>query len=131
MLDILITGSRNMGLGYFTISWLELLNKFPQERGQVIVGCAKSGADYYARERLNKVKVYKADWNTHGKRAGFIRNQKMVDALLARPSHHTKVCLAVWDGKSNGTRDTMNRCRDAGIPVFYINFELRVLNWHV
>ncbi|GHE33275.1 hypothetical protein GCM10017673_40260 [Streptosporangium violaceochromogenes] len=51
-----------------------------------------------------------ADWHTHGKAAGPIRNQAMV-ALGAA------LCIAAPLGASTGTRDCTRRARAAGIEV--------------
>jgi YspA, cpYpsA-related SLOG family len=55
-----------------------------------------------------------ADWDRHGKAAGVIRNQEMVDAgadvLLAFPLHLSA-------GPSIGTRDCIRRAAKAGIPT--------------
>lgn len=47
-------------------------------------------ADQYAREKSLRVIPFPADWDTHGKRAGFIRNKQMLDegnphAVIAFP----------------------------------------------
>lgn len=59
-----------------------------------------------------KVVAVAADWHKFGKRAGPIRNQKM---LNEKPD----LCLAfhVDIKNSRGTRDMVERCQQAGIPV--------------
>jgi hypothetical protein len=59
-----------------------------------------------------KVETCPADWNKHGKAAGFIRNQEMVDT---KPD----ICLAfpASNKPSNGTWDTITRCAKYGIKV--------------
>ena len=51
-----------------------------------------------------------ADWNTHGKRAGYIRNHKMVRAADA--------VVVFWDGESRGTRHTMNIAKEMDKPLY-------------
>lgn len=72
------------------------------------------GADRLAREwchqSLCQYENYPADWKTHGRAAGPIRNQQMIDE--GRP---TKV-VAFPGGR--GTADMVRRARAAGIPVF-------------
>jgi predicted Rossmann fold nucleotide-binding protein DprA/Smf involved in DNA uptake len=51
-----------------------------------------------------------ADWNAHGKSAGPIRNRKMAgmaDALIA-----------VWDGKSRGTKNMIETAEKMGLRVY-------------
>jgi hypothetical protein len=66
-------------------------------------------ADQYAREKSLKVLSFPADWGTHGKKAGFIRNKQMLDegkpdAVIAFPG-------------GNGTRMMVGLAKRYGIPV--------------
>lgn len=56
--------------------------------------------------------VHPADWNRHGKAAGHIRNQEMVDL-------DAHVCLAFFlrSALNRGTQDCVRRAEKAGIPV--------------
>lgn len=56
------------------------------------------------------VTVYPADWETHGKRAGVLRNLQMLDQW-------PNLVLAWWDGKSKGTLHTITEARKRKIPV--------------
>jgi len=79
----------------------------------IVHGAAK-GADRMAHQEAEKlgllVEPHPADWGKHGKVAGPYRNATMA-ALGA------DLCLAFWDGRSNGTRDMMDRADTHGIPV--------------
>jgi len=76
---------------------------------------ADSLAKKYARQHLNiKYTEFPADWNKHGKAAGFIRNQQIVDAC--------DTVLAFWDGKSAGTKDTIERAKRAKKSTFIVYF---------
>lgn len=55
------------------------------------------------------VKRFPADWATHGRAAGPIRNSEMIE--------YADQVIAVWDGKSKGTGDTVRKARRAGLPV--------------
>lgn len=83
---------------------------------EIIVGGAR-GADYFAAKAAINYDIlcttFYADWSRHGKAAGPIRNQDMVDQ---KPDH----CLAFVLPGSRGTWDTVNRCKKAGIPVTII-----------
>lgn len=72
------------------------------------------GADRLARMWAHTRDVacteFPADWDVHGKAAGPIRNQRMIDE--GRP---TKV-MAFKGGR--GTADMVRRAKKAGIPVF-------------
>jgi len=77
-----------------------------------IVHGAARGADTLAADVAEQlgwtVEAHPADWNRHGKAAGIIRNQKMldtgVDGVIAMPG-------------GRGTADMVRRAQDAGIPV--------------
>ncbi len=78
-----------------------------------IVHGGASGADAlagaWAAERRVKTLVFPADWNTHGRAAGPIRNQQMADAS------HGATLLAFPGGA--GTADMIRRATAARIPV--------------
>jgi hypothetical protein len=59
--------------------------------------------------QVSNVRVYEADWATHGKRAGPIRNIKMLDEEKPR------VVIAFPGGA--GTANMMKIGREAGVPV--------------
>lgn len=79
----------------------------------IVHGAAK-GADRIAAQEGQKlgllIEEHPADWQTHGKRAGVIRNEEM--AKLG-----ADLCLAFWDGRSRGTSDMVDRAERHGIPL--------------
>jgi len=62
----------------------------------------------WAESREIACETYPADWDKHGKAAGPIRNQEMLD-------QHPDFVLAFPGG--NGTADMVARARRAGVPV--------------
>lgn len=66
-----------------------------------ISGGAKRGPDAliveWARKHGYECFIFEADWDAHGKAAGFMRNAKMREEL----TH----LLAFWDGESKGTEE--------------------------
>lgn len=82
-------------------------------------GCsgADSIAGFIAKEMGCKVQVFTADWKTYGKRAGPIRNQKMLD--IGKPdmilAFHNKI------ETSKGTLDLISRAQNKGLQVKLIN----------
>lgn len=78
----------------------------------LICGMAR-GADAlaygWARFWGLSVDEFPADWKLHGRAAGPIRNQQMLDE--GRPD----TCIAFPGG--NGTADMVRRCRIKGVPV--------------
>lgn len=92
--------------------------------GQLVVieGEAR-GADVIARaeaERLGlKVARFPADWDAHGRGAGHIRNQEMLDQ---RPG----MVVAFIDKpleESRGTHDMVRRARAAGVPTYVVQVQ--------
>lgn len=95
----------------------QILDRVLAERGiSVIIHGGARGADSlagrWAASRGIEVAVYPADWNTHGKRAGPLRNQLMLDD--GRPD----AVIAFAGGR--GTADMIRRARAAGLPVWEI-----------
>lgn len=98
------------------------LSKLPP--GTVIVHGACRGADNiagYVAEKLGfQVRVYPAQWELHGKRAGSLRNQAMLDG--EHPSKDgTKLDFAIVFHKDLrlglGSHDMKNRLDAAGVRV--------------
>jgi len=78
----------------------------------IVHGAARGAdtfADKWAEVMALDVHRYPADWKAHGKSAGPIRNQQMLDAR--KPS----LVVAFPGGK--GTADMIARARKAGIDV--------------
>lgn len=80
----------------------------------VISGGAK-GADSIAAKLAKSwkwhLRVFLADWDSHGRAAGVMRNQKMLDVEC--PDQ----VLAFWDGRSKGTLDMISRAVRYGVEV--------------
>ena len=66
------------------------------------------GKEYAARNSI-PIEYYPADWNKHGRSAGFIRNQEMV--------HKAEALIALWDNKSKGTKHTIDLAEKAGLKL--------------
>jgi hypothetical protein len=66
-------------------------------------------AERAARTRGLRTLIFPADWTTYGKRAGYVRNQTIVD--------HADDVVAFWDGRSPGTADTIRKAQQAGLSV--------------
>lgn len=84
---------------------------------EIVSGTAK-GADklgeQYARELGIPIKRFPADWNTHGKGAGHIRNKEM--------ANYGDQLIAFWDGDSKGTKQMIEYCKSIGLPTKIITF---------
>jgi hypothetical protein len=82
---------------------------------QVIHGGAR-GADHMAGVWASGagvwVRIFRADWGTHGKAAGPIRNQRMLD--------EGKPDLVVACSGGTGTADMVRRAQEAGHKVLFV-----------
>lgn len=85
---------------------------------KVIHGVCPSGADAIAAQwaKSNNIETieYPADWNQHGKKAGFLRNQQMI--VEGKP----EVVVAAWDGESKGTKHTIDLAAKHKIPCIRV-----------
>lgn len=66
-------------------------------------------AENIAKAAHMKTEIYLADWKRYGKSAGAIRNQIIVNMA-------DKV-VAFWDGKSPGTKITIDMAREANKSI--------------
>ncbi len=116
MLKILIAGSRDFN----NVNLMRnILDKFFPEPFHLISGGAK-GADKLSenyllgREGCFKT-IIPANWDLHGKSAGYIRNKKMFE-------ENPNIVVVFWDGKSKGTKHTLNLAKEHQIPTLIIYF---------
>lgn len=105
---IAIVGSRNFQNAELVTSFVRSL---PLET--TIVSGGARGADQWAEQAAKlfglQTQVFHADWDNLGRRAGPIRNARIVaeaDRLVA-----------FWNGRSRGTLNTILSARAAGLPV--------------
>jgi len=83
----------------------------------IINGKAKgvdSASSDWAIVNYAQLKEYPADWETHGKAAGFIRNQQMLD--------EGKPDLVIAFPGGSGTADMIRRAKKAGIEVREVTY---------
>lgn len=79
----------------------------------VVSGGAKgvdSLGERYANEMNLQLNVFIPDWDTHGRAAGPIRNRKMAE--------NAEALIAIWDGKSRGTKNMIETARKLGLLVY-------------
>lgn len=113
---VLACGDRN----WDDLFIIERVLAFLGPNDTLINGCAR-GADtlaaWAASENGCKLEDYPADWNTHKKAAGPIRNQQMLDE--GKP----ELVFAFHSNlqSSKGTKDMVKRAVGAGIPVYVIS----------
>lgn len=115
---LIIAGGRDYK---FSVDDFEKLEKLHRQHKvtEVVSGKAKSivdgetrGADWYgevwAYERQIPIKPFPADWKTHGKAAGPIRNAEM--------AKYADACVLFPGGR--GTQSMYEEAKKAGIEIF-------------
>ena len=124
MRRVLITGSRDWddrrAVDVAIMDWFNLgfylEGRSPKDITLVSGGCP-TGADRMGELIGNilgfNVEVHPADWKTHGKRAGFIRNSEMVKL-------GADICFAFIKNGSRGASHTAGLAEKAGIPIIRI-----------
>ena len=103
MSKIAVVGSRD----FDDYEWMKtVLTDYLDEMDLLVSGGAR-GADSlgarFAKEHRVQTLIFKPDWETHGKAAGPIRNKQIVEAC--------DVLIAFWDGKSKGTKNSIDTAR--------------------
>lgn len=100
-------------------AWAEIAHKTGRQTSPPLLktlihggarGADEGGADWGRSEHAN-VNCFKANWRKHGKAAGPIRNQQMIDE--GQPD----IAIAFPGGK--GTADMTRRLEAAGIPIVF------------
>ena len=114
--QVIIAGSRDFNDYDLLSTKCDFL--FSQKKPtKIISGCA-NGADKlrirYAKDNGIEVLEFPADWDKHGKSAGYIRNTEMLK--------YADALIAFWDGKSKGTKHMISIAKKKDIQT-------RVIKW--
>jgi len=113
-----IIGSRDFT--DFEFMETEVKNSFTNLRDiDIIVSGGARGADRLAERFAEKYEIptliFKADWDRHGKKAGYLRNVDIVK--------NADYVMAFWDGYSKGTKHSIELAQNVfGVPVKVINY---------
>lgn len=85
---------------------------------EIVEGGAR-GADRlgyeYARANTLAHRRFTADWGTHGKKAGMLRNIEMAE--------YADALVAFWDQSSKGTLHMIETMKKLGKPVRIVKYE--------
>ena len=102
---VAVVGSRGIGSA-------DLRKYIPEDAAIILSGGARGVdrlAEAYAREHGLGLEVLLPDYELFGKTAPLIRDRQIVDKA--------DLVVAIWDGKSPGTRYTVEYAKAQGVPV--------------
>ena len=81
--------------------------KFMFGKPSLVISGGAKGVDQLGEAWADKLEIKKQifipDWDKYGKQAGFIRNEDIIK--------NCDICLAIWDGGSNGTKNDFDLCK--------------------
>lgn len=114
--NIIIAGSRGFN---DRVLLADKLAKLLVNKTDICVICGDArGADFLGREWAgnngHEVITMPAQWDMHGKRAGYIRNTQMAKIADA--------CVVFWDGQSRGSKHMIDICRKRDIPLRVVQY---------
>ena len=121
---LIVAGSRGYN-NYFQFHQVldYVLSNQKQKRKIVIVSGGARGTDslaeLYAKERGYEFKVFPADWDTYGKTAGYIRNEKMHSYISG---HTNRGCICFWDMESKGTKQNFGLSYSKNTRLIVFNY---------
>lgn len=114
-IKLIIAGSRSITL----FNLVERAFEMADMKGrtiEIVSGGAK-GVDrlgeLLAKQLHIPIKRFPADWNLHGRSAGYIRNTEM--------ANYADELLAIWDGESKGTKHMINIMKKKQKVVYEFN----------
>ncbi len=111
---ILVSGSRDFPHPHLVRQTIQ--NVITPE-DSLMHGCAR-GVDTWAGETAKAcgatVIRRPADWDRYGKRAGYLRNEQMLNEARQHPG---LLVVIFWDGQSRGTKHMIDLCAASHIPI--------------
>ena len=112
-MKIAIIGSRNLRID-------SISEYIPSECDEIVTGGAR-GVDTYAAEYAERygirLTVFYPNYKRYGRGAPIVRNREIIE--------YADLVVAIWDGKSRGTKNVIDECRknSTEVKVFLINKE--------
>ena len=121
---VIIAGGRDFRNYNGLKSYCDKILKTKVEQGyeiKIISGTA-NGADKlgerYAKEKGYEILQFPADWDAHGRSAGYIRNKQM--------AKNADACICFWNGVSNGTKWMIEIAKEKQLPLRVIKYEREI-----
>jgi len=76
---------------------------------------ADSLAEKFADENNISKQIFYPEWSKYGKGAGYIRNKLIIE--------NVDIVFAFWDGKSKGTKHSINLAKELNKQLFVIKIK--------
>lgn len=115
-MKVIVAGSRTFN--DFELMTRKLNHILQNQSEVVIVSGTARGADQmgeqWAKTYNHSIERYPAQWDTHGKSAGYIRNKTM--------ANNADALIAFWDGKSRGTKHMIDLAHTKNLKVCVIRY---------
>ena len=112
-MKLAVIGSR----GFF--DYPLLLERVTEIMPKLIVSGGAKGADLLAEKAAKALNIptliFLPDWNLHGRKAGFIRNEDIIK--------NADVVLAFWDGESKGTKNSIDIAKKLKKKCFVVLYK--------
>lgn len=119
-MKVLVCGSRRMPWKLQELVFNTIRNL--STRPTLIIEGGARGADIYGKIAAIYLGIpwqeFPANWEKHGKKAGHIRNQQMLDA-----GPELVIAFHPSSGCTPGTLDMITRARNAGVPVQVVTYD--------
>lgn len=112
-MKVIVAGSR-AGVVYAQVVAAIELSGWQDQITEVVCGGCR-GVDNMGRlwtqgRETIRVVLFQAQWEQYGRAAGPIRNRRMAE--------YADALVAVWDGRSRGTKNMIETMRELSKPVF-------------
>ncbi len=121
-MKVIIAGSRGI-TSLDVVAFAVYKSGFFTKVTEIVSGGAK-GVDSLGEAIAHRlglpIKTFIPDWNKHGKKAGLLRNIEMAE--------YADALIAVWDGKSSGTKHMIEIAKAKGLNIYVYNLEKELDN---
>jgi hypothetical protein len=123
---VIIAGSRDI-TDYETVK--RAVSESDFEVTEVVSGCAR-GVDKlgekWAKEHGIPIKQFRAEWDNFDLEIVVVKTNKFGDQYNAAAGHcrnarmakYAEALIAIWDGKSAGTKNMIDLARERGLKIF-------------
>lgn len=120
MKTIGIIGSRSRDSDCDLFALTTAFNKIYEDGDEIVSGGCPRGGDRFAekiaKDKQIPIKIYYAQWDKHGKAAGFIRNSDI--------AKDANILIALVSGnRKGGTEDTIKKVEKMGKEIIIISAE--------